>query len=159
MLASSILCAVAAQAADDKSITLPMGTEIVLETAVPLSSKTNVKGDLIPLKTVEDVRVKGHLLIAAGAEAVGQISDAQAKGAMGMSGRLAIRPLYIRIGDRTVRLGGATSEKGSVTAGAVVGMVVLTLGITGRSASIPQGTKLSAYVNRAIDLPAVDDAR
>jgi hypothetical protein len=147
------LAAGVAQPTEPDLVTLPMGTEIALVTVTPLSSKTNVKGDLIALKTADDVRVSGQLVIPAGTDATGQISDAQAKGAMGMSGRLAVRPLFIRIGDRTVRLGGATSEKASVTAGAVVGMVVLTPGFTGRSASIPPGTRLSGYVTHAIELP------
>ena len=114
-------------------VTLPMGTEIALVTVTPLSSKINVKGDLITLKTADDVKVSGQLLIPAGTDAIGQISEAQAKGAMGMSGKLAVRPLYIRIGDRTVRLGGAISEKASVTTGAVIGMAVLTPGFTSAS--------------------------
>lgn len=143
--------------AETKLVTLPMGTEIPLETATPLSSKTNVKGDLIALKTVGEVSIAGHRLIPAGANVVGEVTDARAKGAMGMSGRLAIRPLYIRMGDLTVRLGGATSEKASATTGAIVGMVVLTPGFTGRSAVIPQGTKLSGYVARSIELPAAEN--
>lgn len=154
------LCiAVSVQAADSATATLPMGTEIPLVTATPLSSKTSVKGDLVALKTAEEVRAGGHLLIAAGTDVVGQVSDARAKGAMGMTGKLAIRPLYIRVGDRTVRLGGATSEKATVTAGAVIGMAVLTPGFTGRSAMIPQGTKIVGFVEHSIDLPIADKAR
>ena len=140
-------------------VTLPMGTEIPLETATPLSSKTSAKGDLVALRTAADVMVGGHRLIPAGTDVVGEVTEARAKGAMGMSGRLAIRPLYIRLGDLTVRLGGATSEKASATAGAIVGMVVLTPGFTGRSAMIPQGTKLSGYVARPITLPVIDAAK
>ena len=139
-----------------QTATLPLGTEIKLETATPLSSKTSVKGDLIALKTIEDVSAGGHRLIPAGTDVVGQVSDARAKGAMGMSGKLAIRPLYIRMGDVTVRLGGAASEKASAEAGAIVGMVILTPGFTGRSAAIPQGAKLSGYVARSIALPTID---
>lgn len=155
-LALSILVASLAglsAASAEMMVPLPMGTEIKLETATPLSSKTSVKGDLVALKTVEDVSANGHRLIPAGTDVVGQVSDARAKGAMGMSGKLAIRPLYIRMGDVTVRLGGATSERASAEPGAIIGMVILTPGFTGRSAAIPQGTKLSGYVARSIELP------
>src|SRR3546814_8668006 len=104
---------------------VPMGLEIPLVTTTTLSSKTSVKGDFVPLETAADVLVDGHLVIAAGTQVTGQVTDAQTKGALGMSGRLAIRPLYLRAGDATVRLGGASSEKGSVTGGAIVGMVIL----------------------------------
>ena len=145
--------------AETVAVPLPMGTEIPLETAKPLSSKTNVKGDLVELRTAADVMVTGYRLIPAGTEVIGEVTDARAKGALGMSGRLAIRPLYIRLGDLTIRLGGAASEKASTTAGAIVGMVVLTPGFTGRSAAIPQGTKLTGYVARSITLPVTTDAK
>lgn len=134
---------------------LHVGTAIPLTTAQHLSSKTNVKGDMVALKTAADVLVDGHVVIAKGTAATGQVSDAQAKGAMGMSGKLAIRPLYIRVGDDFVRLGGASSTRASVTAGAVVGLAVLTPGFTGRSAVIPEGTPVEAFVEHEIELPEV----
>jgi hypothetical protein len=137
------------------TITVPIGTEIPLVTSEALSSKTSVKGDFVPIETAADVRIEGQLLIPAGTKAIAQVVDAQAKGAMGMSGRLAIRPLYLRLGDSTVRLGGASSDKGSVTAGAVIGMAFLTAGFTGRSAVIPKGSKFSGYVEHAVELPIV----
>lgn len=151
----AMLVASPVAARDAASVTLPMGTEIPLVTATTLSSKTSAKGDFVVLETAADVQVEDHLVIAAGTKVTGQVTDAQAKGALGMSGRLAIRPLYLRVGDVTVRLGGASSGKGSVTAGAVAGMVFLTPGFTGRSAVLPQGTPLSGFVERAIDLPVL----
>lgn len=134
---------------------LRAGTSIPLVTAQPLSSKTHVKGDLVKLKTAADIIVDGHVVIPKGAEAVGQVVEARAKGAMGMNGKLALRPLYIRIGDDFVRMGGAVSEKGSVTAGAVIGLAVLSPGFTGRSAVIPEGTALEASVEHGIALSEV----
>jgi len=145
-----------AQAGEKTTAVLPMGTEIPLVTAGPLSSKTNFKGDIVALKTAKDVRVEGHVVILSGSDVVGQVSDARAKGAMGMTGKLVIRPLFIRLGDRTVRLSGVAQQKASVDSGAIVGMVLLTPGFTGRSATIPQGTRVVSYVERAIELPCVD---
>ena len=147
--------ATAVGAQDTPRHTLHMGASIPLATDQPLSSKTSAKGDMVSLRTTADVIVDEHVVIPRGTPAVGQVSAARAKGAMGMSGQLAIRPLYIRMGDSFVRLGGATGGKGSVTAGAVIGIAVLTPGFTGRSAMIPAGTALEAFVERAIDLPAV----
>jgi hypothetical protein len=155
VIASAAMWGVPSVAEAGATITLPMGTEIPLVTSEVLSSKTSVKGDFVPLETAADVRIDGTLLIPAGTKAIGQVADAQAKGAMGMSGRLAIRPLYLRLGDLTVRLGGAASEKGSVTAGAVIGMAILMPGFTGRSAVIPKGSKLSGFVEHAVDLPVI----
>lgn len=125
-----------------------MGTDVRLATAQPLSSKTNVKGDLVSLTVTEDVRIGDLVAIPAGTAAVGQISDARAKGAMGMNGRLVIRPLYLQVNGRTVRLTGAEREQGSVEAGAVVGMAVLGPVFTGRSVNIPAGTLVWAMTEK-----------
>lgn len=113
-----------------------------------LSSKTSVKGDLVALKTADDVRIEGQTVVPKGTLATGQVIEARAKGALGMSGKLGLRPLFMTLGNQTIRLAGNTSDKGSVSAGAVVGMAVLTPGFTGRSATIPTGTRLTAYVER-----------
>jgi hypothetical protein len=134
---------------------LPTGTSIPLVIAQQLSSKTSVKGDMVKLRTAADIMVEGHIVITKGTYAAGQIADARAKGAMGMNGKLAIRPLYIRVGDDFVRLGGASSQKGSVTAGAVIGLAVLSPGFTGRSAVIPEGTALEASIEHGIALAEI----
>jgi hypothetical protein len=142
---AGLLCGSRAEAA---TVVVPMGTDVRLATAQPLSSKTNVKGDLVPLTVTDDVRIGDQVVIPAGTAAVGQISDARAKGAMGMNGRLVIRPLYLQVKGRTIRLAGAEREKGSVAAGAVVGMAVLGPAFTGRSANIPAGTPVLAITER-----------
>lgn len=129
-----------------QTVSLNSDTEVRLETIAPLTSKTSVKGDLVPLRTTADVIVDGKIIVPGGTPAVGQVSDARAKGALGMSGRLVIQPLYLTVQNTTIRLLGNTSNHGSVTAGAVIGMAVLTPGFTGRSATIPAGTPIIAYV-------------
>jgi hypothetical protein len=142
---AGLFCGTSAAAA---TIVVPMGTEVRLATAQPLSSKTSIKGDFVPLTVTDDVRIGDQLVIPAGTAAVGQISDARAKGAMGMNGRLVIRPLYLQVHGRTVRLAGSEREKGSVEAGAVIGMAVLGPLFTGRSATIPAGTPMLAMTER-----------
>jgi hypothetical protein len=146
-------------AADAATATLPMGAEVPLLTATELSSKTSAKGDFVTLRTAADVLVDGHVVIAAGTEATAEVTDARAKGAFGMSGKLAIRPLYLRLGDTTVRLTGALADKGTIEPGAVVGMVLLTPGFTGRSAVIPMGTRILSYVDRPVELPVIDGSK
>ena len=141
-----LVCGTTAGAA---TIILPMGTDVRLATAQPLSSKTNVKGDLVQLTVAADVRIGDQVVIPAGTVAVGQISDARAQGAMGMSGRLVIRPLYLQVHGRTVRLTGSEREKRSVEAGAVIGMAVLGPAFTGRSANIPAGTLVLAMTEKS----------
>ncbi len=132
-----------------QTMTLYADIEVPLETTAPLSSKTSVKGDLIAMRTTRDVLVDGRVIIPKGTPAAGQVSDARAKGALGMSGKLLVQPLYLTIGNTTVRLDGTTANKGTVSAGAVIGMAVLSPGFSGRSATIPAGTPLTAFVSRS----------
>lgn len=139
--------------AQASAIELPIGTPVTLETTVELSSRSHVKGDIVPLRVATDVLVHGTLIVRAGTEAVGQVVDAQAKGAMGMSGRIVVRPLYAKVGGRIVRLSGQSTDAGSVTAGAVLGTVALTMPVfTGRSAMIPAGTRFTGMVEKTVRL-------
>lgn len=135
--------------------TLHVGTPVPLETVAELSSKTSVKGDMVALITSEDVIGDGMVIVPRGTEAVGQIADARVKGAMGMSGRLLVRPLYLRVRGTVVRLSGQRSETASVTAGAVIGTIASRIPMfTGRSATIPAGTHLTGVVEKAATIPA-----
>jgi hypothetical protein len=134
-------------------ITLPIGTPVKLVTLDALSSKTSAKGDLVRLQTSADVMVNGVVAIPAGTAATGQIADARAKGAMGMSGKLLIRPLFLRAGSTTVRLSGQALERASVSAGAVIGTVATALPVfTGRSAVVPAGSPVAGVVERTVTL-------
>ena len=153
-----VLACVAPAAAQSRptttTLTLPVGTPVALETVVPLSSRTSVKGDLVPLRVAENILSAGVVVIPRGTEAVGQIADARAKGAMGMSGRLLVRPLYLRASGSVVRLTGQVSEHASVTGGAVLGTVVLRMpAFTGRSAVVPAGTRFEGAIERSVTLP------
>lgn len=140
-----------ASAATAAPVTLPIGTAVALRTVETLSSRKSAKGDPVKLETTKDVLVGGRVAVAKGTPATGQITEMRAKGAMGMSGRLSIRPLYLRVGDATVRLAGAVSKKSSVDAGAVVGMVALGAPMfTGRSAEVAAGTPVDAVVEKTV---------
>lgn len=138
--------------AEAQPITLQAGDPLVLETVSPLSSKTSVKGDLIDLRVIRDVIADGRIAIPAGTAAKGQIADARAKGGLGMSGRLFVRPLYLETGGQIVRLRGRTAEKGSISAGGVVGLVMLTPAFSGRSATIPAGTEIPGEVEKPVTI-------
>ena len=142
--------------AEPVMMTLPVGQPVVLETVSPLSSKSSVKGDLIDLRTVRDVVSDGRIAIPAGTMAKGQIAEARAKGGLGVSGRLFVRPLYVAVAGQFVRLKGQTSGKGSLSAGGVMGLVILTPAFSGRSAVIPAGTEIMAEVEKTatLSLPA-----
>ena len=50
-------------------VTVPLGTPVILATEVDLSSTSNVKGDMVPLRVAEDVVLGGRVVIRRGAEA------------------------------------------------------------------------------------------
>lgn len=129
-------------------VTLTAGTEIPIETLEPLSSKTDAKGRIVAMAVLSDVLVDGKIALPKGTPVTGQIADAQATGGLGTSGRLIVRPIYLQIGGRTVRLRGAASEKRGVSAGGVVGLLTLSGAISGRSALIPAGTRIQGEVER-----------
>lgn len=141
------------QAPTSSTVSLPAGMEVSFVTVDELSSKKNAKGDLVRLRVSEEVRVGGLVAIPAGTAATGQIVEARAKGGMGMSGRLELRPLYLQIGGRTVRLAGGRAEKAEVEPGAVIGMFATGIaGFTGRSAVIASGTPIAGHVERTVEL-------
>jgi hypothetical protein len=137
---------------------LPEGSPITLVTVATLTSKSSAKGDMVALRTAEDVSVNGAVVIPKGTEATGQVFDARAAGGLGVSGRLTLAPLYLRVGDTVVRLVGRAAAKGSVPAGTVVGMTLLTPVFSGSSATIPAGTAVPASVYHAVTLCAPSPA-
>lgn len=135
---------------DARSLSVLMGTPVRLVTAQPLSSKIQVKGELVALLTAEDVVIDGVVAIPKGTAATGQVSDARMKGTMGMGGRLTLRPLYLRLGNQTVRLTGSTDDSGGVQPGAVIGTALVAPFFTGKSAVIPEGSSLQSYVAKTV---------
>jgi hypothetical protein len=132
-----------------QSATLHAGDRILLATTEPLSSKTSAKGDMVSLRTAEDLSVDGRPVIPAGTPAVGQVVDARSVGGLGVSGKLVIRPLYLRVKDKTVRLRGAASDKATLGTGGVIGVALFAV-VSGRNATIPAGTVLAAEVEKDV---------
>lgn len=152
--ASLLLSAMASAQAADRATTLHLGTSVPLVTTVALSSRTSAKGDLVPLRTSADVLVDGVVVIPAGTEATGQVEESRGTGGFGTNGRLAIRPLYLRTKSGLIRLAGVAAKSGRTRADTVVGMMLLTPMVSGRSASMPVGTAVDAIVEKTVRLEA-----
>ncbi|WP_066651093.1 MULTISPECIES: hypothetical protein [Sphingomonas] len=135
------------------AVILPQDSPIPLVTAQPLSSKAAAKGDIVALRTSADVVVDGTVVIPAGTAATGQVTEARGTGAMGQSGKLALAPLYIRIGDTTIRLTGSAGGHGTLSAGQVIGLGFVSSVFSGRSATIAAGTPVAAQTLRSASLP------
>ena len=134
------------------TITLKADTALRVVTSAPLSSKTSAKGSTVALEVGDDVIVDGQLLIPKGTAVVGEISDARAKAMLGQSGRLSVRPLYLRVGAQIVRLTGETGIKAKTEGGAIVGLALVSPLFTGKNAIIPAGTQIPAAIAHDIAL-------
>ncbi|HEX3966372.1 MAG TPA: hypothetical protein VHW70_00265 [Edaphobacter sp.] len=132
------------------------GTDVNLQFAQDLSSKTSSEGDPVTLTLVDDIKVGDVIVAKAGSKAIGEVTKAEKSGMMGKAGELNIRLDYLKAGDTKVKLRGTKGKEGE---SGVTGTVVLTvlfgpLGLIkhGKNVEIKQGQTLHAYVGDDIAL-------
>jgi hypothetical protein len=136
---------------------LKAGTPVSLRTLDSLTTKKKKLkvGDRFQMEVAEAIVVENAVIIPAGSRAVGEVTLIKNKGMWGKRGRLSARALYLRAGERQVRLSGSFDDAGSAgTAGVVGAVVVLPLAgffVTGTSAEIPSGTTVKSFLDE--DLP------
>lgn len=139
-------------------------------TAVPMrnSSALTTKGKLlkvgqrVPLEVAESVRLNGQVVIPAGSPGMGEITTVRNKGMWGKSGGISVRVLYVRVGDRQIRLSGTVDDKGKTgTAGVVAAVALVPLAgffTTGTSAEIPLGAPVSAFLDEDVPVAFAEGA-
>jgi hypothetical protein len=137
---------------------LRQGTEIRLVTLTELNSKRNRVGERFDMEVQESVQLNGQTVIPAGTRAVGEITLRKGKGMWGKSGKLEFRPLYVKLGDRQIRISAnSTRDKGKAgTAGVVAAVAFMPIAgflVTGTSARIPAQTPVVAQLDE--DVPVV----
>ena len=138
---------------------LRQGTEVRMATLVELDSKRSRVGDRVDLEVSESVSLNGQIVIPAGTRGTGEITRRKGKGMWGKSGKLEFRPLYIRLGERQLRVSSpaTTRDKGKAgTAGVVAAVAFLPVAgffVTGTSARIPARTGITVHLDE--DLPVV----
>lgn len=135
------------------------GTDVDLQFAQDLSSKTASEGDPVVLTLVDDLKVGNVVVAKAGDKAVGEVTKAEKSGMMGKAGQLNIRLDYLKTLDDKIRLRGTKGKEGE---SGVTGTVVLTvlfgpIGLIkhGKNVEIKTGQPLHAYVADDIALPPV----
>jgi hypothetical protein len=148
-LAWSTLCAASAVS----TVVIPAGTKITLATRNDLSSKKSAKGDVVDLYLPDGLSIDGVTVLPAGTLAVGEITDSRQTGGLGSNGKLAITPLYIRVGDTVVRLEGHRDAKGRTGVDTVAGLALVTAVISGRTAVIDANTRIDAVTIRPVAVP------
>ena len=136
---------------------LRIGTEIPvrLRTELTTERKSLRVGQRFEVETFEPVLMSGHVVIPSGTPGVGEVTSVTNKGMWGKSGHFDLRLLYLRVGDRQIRLSGTRDDKGKaggVGAVAVSAIVFLPAGffMTGTSARLPAGTVIKGFVDEDV---------
>ena len=143
---------------------LRAGTEVVLTTSEPLSTegKKLREGQRVQLSVAEPVTLNGVVVIPAGSPAVGEITDVRNKGMWGKSGRINGRVLFVRVGERQIRLTGAFDDKGVTgTAGVVAAVVFIPVAgffMTGTSARIAAGSTVKGFLDEDLSVAVAQAA-
>lgn len=160
-ITSSVAVAGASQAiavAQTQGPILPAGTQVALRTTQELTTKGKKLrvGDRFNLEVAEPVSVNGTTVIPVGTQAVGEITTIRNKGMFGKSGLIETRLLYIKAGNRQIRVSGRVDDKGSKNGvGAGVATYATLVGgflITGTSAVIPAGTMVTGITDEEVPL-------
>ena len=99
----------------------------------------------------------GVVVLPAGTLGTGEITAAEKKGMMGQGGKLSLNMLYLTLADgRTVRLSGDLVSVGSDATTLATAVTTATMGmvpfITGKTATIPEGTMLTVRLDREVRL-------
>jgi hypothetical protein len=132
------------------------GTDVNLQFAEDLSSKTASEGDPVTLTLVDDLKVGDVVVAKTGDKAIGEVTEAERSGMMGKAGELNIRLNYLKAGDTKIKLRGTKGKEGeSGTTGAVVLTVLFRpIGLIkhDKNVEIKQGQPLHAFVGDDIAL-------
>jgi hypothetical protein len=132
---------------------LRSGTEVplVMSESITTNGKKLRAGQRVRLQVASDVRLGTAVVIPAGSPAEAEITDVRNKGMWGKSGRIEVRVLNVRVGDRLIRLSGTFDDKGVTGTAAVVGSLLLLpvagFFMTGTSANIPAGSGVKAFLD------------
>jgi hypothetical protein len=132
---------------------LRAGTEVPLrlEEGLDSNDKTIREGHRFRLTVANDVMLGTAVVIPAGSQATGEVTDLRRKGMWGKSGRIVARVLNARVGDRLIRLTGSFDDKGVTGTAGVVGAIVFVpiagFFLTGTSAKMPAGSGVKAFLD------------
>jgi hypothetical protein len=139
--------------------TLLDGTPVKLRLSQSISSEDAKVGQEVPFEVMEEVKVDDLVVLAKGATAIANITEAEHKKRMGRAGKLNMAISYARLSDKEkVALRAVKEAKGGGHVGAMTGAIVATsivffpaaplfLFMHGKDITIPQGTEINAFVD------------
>jgi hypothetical protein len=137
---------------------LPRNTPVYLTVNETLNTKSRrtKKGSTFALSVEQPVRLGRYVVIPRGAKALGTVVYRTGKGAFGKSGKMEVSLDHIEVGDTRIPIEGRHREEGDGNSTATIATFVFVsmLGsglITGHSAEIPAGQRLTAWTKE--DMP------
>lgn len=140
------------EAVEEGVLILEKGTVIVLEFAQSLSSQMNRTGEEVHYRVVEDMKVDGVVVIAAGADAFGEVVHARPAKGWGKSGKLEVSVEKVTAVDgSTVKLAASFEDSKSWSgAKTIVGVAAFGAlfggGMKGKKVNINEGHKLEVFI-------------
>ena len=151
----------APDAAQDPRVTVPAGTELVFEMRQDITSKTAQRGDRFPLRLAQDLRVDSHLLVPAGAPAVGEVVHADRARAGGQAGELILAARYLEWDGRQLPLSafraGVGKNRSNTALGVSIAAGLAGFLVRGGQTEMPAGTLITAKLREATELPIVPE--
>lgn len=145
-----------------ETVKLPNSTLVVVKTQDELSGEELKVGQQITCLVGMDVKVKGKLLIKAGAPVFCKVENAEETGMVGAGGELSISAQYTTAVDGTnIQLTGNFIAKGDSDTGESVGLAVILCPLfllqTGDEAVVPAGAEIRAFTIGEYEIELVDE--
>ena len=118
-------------------------------------------GQRFEVETSEPVQLDGRVVIPVGTPGVGEVTSVTNKGMWGKSGHFDIRLLYLRVGDRQIRLSGTLDDKGVAgrcrrSGGSAIVFLPAGFFMTGTSARMPAGTIIKGSLDEDVPVAFVE---
>jgi hypothetical protein len=136
---------------------LPSNTDIWLSADGEVTSKKMKVGDSMAFKVSRDVMLGQYVVIPRGTPASGRVTYRTGKGVFGKSAKFEFDIDHVTLNGRTIPLAGHYRVEGRGNTGATVGAVVAVglvggLFVTGRSATVAQGSEWKASTKEPLAL-------
>jgi hypothetical protein len=149
--------------------TLAALTEIEIEVADRVSSKTSRPGDRFAIRLADPIVIDGHVVVPAGTPGVGEVVHAAKAGGAGKAGELILAARYLELDGRRIALRSfrygrrqGKDKSGAVNTGNMVAAAVMPAAsligflVKGGEVDIPAGTLANAKLAAATVLPPRD---
>jgi hypothetical protein len=144
-------------------------TEIEIEIAEPVSSKTHRQGMPFAIRLAEPIIVDGRLVVPAGTRGMGEVVHSARAGGAGKAGELILAARYLELDGQRIRLRSfrygprqGKDKTGAVNTGNMVAAAVMPAAsligflVKGGNVDIPANTRATAKVAAATALPPRD---